>query len=173
VHPPPPSVFNQRTFITVDRKAVADSTPFEGLDFIYVPSRDVARDLAFYRDVLGGEIVFAIEAMGTRVAQVRLVEDGPRLLLAGHLEGEAPVLIHRVRDLGATLTRLQERGARIESRFGIPHGPCATLRAPAGQRLAVYELTRPEADARFAGRIDFAPASLDEGPSTPRPQTRQ
>ena len=70
--------------------------PFEGLDFIYMPSSDVAADLGFYRDVLGGEIVFAIEAFGTRVAQVRLEADAPRLLLAEHLEGDAPVLLHRV-----------------------------------------------------------------------------
>jgi hypothetical protein len=36
----------------------------------------------------------------------------------------------------------------------IPHGPCASFRAEGGQRLAVYELVRPEANAHFAGRID-------------------
>jgi hypothetical protein len=29
------------------------------------------------------------------------------------------------------------------------------LDAPGGQRLAVYELTRPQADERLAGRRDF------------------
>ena len=32
---------------------------FEGLDFLYMPSADVARDLGFYTQVLGGEAVFA------------------------------------------------------------------------------------------------------------------
>jgi hypothetical protein len=27
--------------------------------------------------------------------------------------------------------------------------------APGGQRLGLYELTRPEVDAHFAGRFDF------------------
>jgi hypothetical protein len=36
----------------------------------------------------------------------------------------------------------------------IPNGPCATFRAPGGQRLAVYELTRPQADRLFVGRLD-------------------
>jgi catechol 2,3-dioxygenase-like lactoylglutathione lyase family enzyme len=134
---------------------VVDPPPFEGLDFIYMPSRDVARDLAFYRDVLGGELVFAIEAMGTRVAQLKLAEHDPRLLLADHLEGEAPILVYRVGDFDDALAQLEGRGAEIESRFGIPHGPCATLRAPGGRRLAVYELTRPEADGHLAGRVDF------------------
>ena len=78
---------------------------FDSLDFLYMPSRDVVADLAFYRDVLGGEVVFAIEA-----------------------------------------------------RFGIPHGPCAAVRTPGGQRLALYELTRPGADQRLEGRLDFGSA---------------
>src|SRR5215210_1430037 len=117
-----------------------------------MPSRDVAADLAFYTDVLGGEVVFAIEAFGTRVAQVRLNEGGPALLIAEHLEGEAPVLLHRAGDLEAALDELEGRGLEVEERFGIPHGPGATLRSPGGQRLALYELSRPEAGARLEGR---------------------
>jgi hypothetical protein len=119
-----------------------------------MPSSDVARDLVFYTELLGGEVVFAIEAFDTRVAEVR-VAGGPRLVLAEHLGGDAPVLVHRVADLDATLAELEQRGVEVEARFGIPHGPCASFRAPGGQRLAAYELTRPEADERFAGRRDF------------------
>jgi hypothetical protein len=122
---------------------VADRSPFERLDFIYMPSSDVARDLAFYRDVLGGEVVFAIEALGTRVAQLKLAEHGPRLLLAGHLQGETPILDYRVGDFGGALAELERRGADIERRFGIPHGPCATLRTPGVDRLAVYDSPVP------------------------------
>ena len=136
-----------------------NSSPITSFDFLYMPSTNVARDLAYYRDVLGAEIVFAIEAFGTRVAQVRLSEGGPRLLVAGHMEGEAPVLVHRVDDLDSTLADLEGRGATIEMRFGFPHGPAAALRTPGGQRLALYELTRPEADQRLEGRMDFEPAS--------------
>ena len=75
--------------------------PFDSLDFLYMPSRDVVADLAFYRDVLGGEVVFAIEAFGARVAQVRLSRNEPRLLLADHLEGDAAVLVYRVRRSGS------------------------------------------------------------------------
>jgi hypothetical protein len=127
----------------------------ESLDFLYMPSRDVAADLAFYIELLDGEPVFAIEAFGTRVAQIRVSPAEPRLLLAGHLEGEAAVLVYRVEDLDRALASLSDRGAAIEARFGIPHGPCASLRSPGGQRLALYELTRPEVDARFEGRMDF------------------
>ncbi len=128
---------------------------FESLDFVYAPSRDVAADLALYRDAFGAEVVFAIEAFGTRVAMIRLARSGPPLLLAGHLEGETPVLVYRVADFETGLAELADRGAEIEASFGIPHGPCATVHTPEGQRIAVYELTRPEADERLAGRADF------------------
>jgi catechol 2,3-dioxygenase-like lactoylglutathione lyase family enzyme len=127
----------------------------EALDVLYVPSRDVEADLAFYRDVLGARVVFAIEAMGTRVAEVALAPDGPRVVLAGHLAGEAPVLLHRVGDLDETLAELEGRGARVEHQVELPLGPCATLRTPGGQRIGFYELTRPQVDDHFAGRSDF------------------
>jgi catechol 2,3-dioxygenase-like lactoylglutathione lyase family enzyme len=129
--------------------------PFESLDFLYVPSADVARDLAFYRDVLGGEIVFAIEAFGARVAEVRLAADAPHVLLADHLTGEAPVLVHRVADLEGSLAELRTRGLEVAAEFDIPPGPAAELRTPGGQRVAIYEATRPEVYERFPGRLDF------------------
>jgi catechol 2,3-dioxygenase-like lactoylglutathione lyase family enzyme len=129
----------------------------ESFDFLYMPSTDVARDLGYYRDVLGAEIVFAIEAFGTRVAHVKLTDGGPRLLLAQHLDGEAPVLLHRVDDLDAAVEQLRRAGATIEAEFGFPHGPGAKLLTPGGQHLAFYELTRPEADDRLAERMDFEP----------------
>lgn len=133
--------------------------PFEQLEFLYMPSRDVEGDLAFCTEVLRGEVVFAIDAFDTRVAEVRLTPAGPRLLLADHLEAGAAVLVYRVSDFEATVAQLERQGLQLEARFGIPHGPCAVFHAPGGQRLAIYELTRPEADARFAGRHDFGPGS--------------
>jgi catechol 2,3-dioxygenase-like lactoylglutathione lyase family enzyme len=127
----------------------------EALDLLYLPSGDVQADRDFYRDVLGARVIFAIEAMGTRVAEVSLTSEGPRLVLAGHLAGEGPVLLHRVSDLEETLAQLAGRGVRPERRVELPLGPCATFRSPGGQRLGLYELTRPEVDEHFAGRADF------------------
>ena len=138
-----------------DSRTVADRSPLERLDFVYMPTRDAARDLAFYRDVLGGEVVFAIEAMGTRVAQLKLGERGPRLMLADHLHGERPILVFRVEAFEAALAELERRGAEVDRRLEIPHGPCATLRMPGEQRLAIYELSRPGVAENLAGRIDF------------------
>ena len=129
--------------------------PFQRLDFLYVPSRDVAGDLAFFSDVLGGRVVFAIDSMGTRVAAVRLTEDPPLLLLTDHLEGDRPILVYRVPDLETALTQLEGRGWRREHTFEIPHGPICSFAGPGGHRVAVYQLTRPEVAAHFEGRRDF------------------
>src|SRR5436309_12530133 len=124
------------------------------LDFVYLPSRTVAEDVEHFTRGLGGELVFAIEAFGTRVAMVKMGPEPPALLLAGHLEGDQPVLVYRAPDLEETLTRLLEQGVKVAARFGIPHGPGAEIVNPGPQRIAVYELTRPETAARLAGRRD-------------------
>jgi hypothetical protein len=131
------------------------TAPFQQLDFLYTPSRDVAADLAYFTDVLGGRVVFAVEAMGTRVAAVELAEGPPLVLLADHVEGERPILVYRVGDLQAELARLEARGWQREHAIEIPHGPCSSFRTPGGHRIAVYQLTRPEAAAHFDGRRDF------------------
>jgi hypothetical protein len=128
---------------------------FERLDYVYMPSRDVAADVAYFTDVLGGRLVFAIDAMGTRVAMVELTTDPPRVLLAGHLEGERPILVYRVDDLEAAARELRDRGWDDGHALEIPQGPVRSFVAPGGQRLAMYELTRPGVEAGFAGRRDF------------------
>ena len=127
----------------------------EHLDYVYMPSRDVAADVAYFTDVLGGRLVFAIEAMGTRVAMVELADGSPPILLAGHLEGERPILVFRVDDLDAARAELATRGWVGGTNLEIPQGPLSSFSAPGGQRLAIYQLTRPGAIASFTGRRDF------------------
>ncbi|TMK38911.1 MAG: hypothetical protein E6G56_13185 [Actinobacteria bacterium] len=128
---------------------------FERLEFVYLPSRDVAADVEHFTDRLGATLGFAIEAFGTRVAMVQLTPDPPALLLAGHLEGDQPVLVHRVADLESSIAELREGGVELGPRFGIPHGPGVEVLNPGPQRLALYQLTRPEAPQRLLGRRDF------------------
>jgi hypothetical protein len=118
---------------------------FKSLDFVYMPSKDVDADLKYYAEVLGAETVFNITDMGTQVAQVKLGE-GPRLLLAGHLEGEVPILVYRVENLKQAMKELKARGWKKQQEVELPHGPCATFVASGGQRFAIYQLVRPEAD---------------------------
>ncbi len=127
----------------------------EGLDFVYMPSRDVAADLEHFTDKLGAKLVFAIAAFGTRVAMVTVDPEPPALLLAEHLEGDQPVLVYRVTDLQLAVAEFEKRGGEVALRFEIPHGPGAELVSPGPQRLALYQLTRPGAPERLAGRRDF------------------
>ena len=112
-------------------------------------------DAAFFTEVLGGRLVFAVEGMGTRVAGVELAEGAPLLLLADHVEGERAILVYRVPDLDAALDDLERRGWEREGTFEIPHGPVCSFRTPGGHRIALYQLTRPEAANHFDGRFDF------------------
>jgi hypothetical protein len=128
---------------------------FESLDFVYLPSRDVQAELKHYVEGLGATQVFAIEAFGTRVAMLELADGPPPLLLAEHLEGDEPVLVFRAADLEQAVGELEARGVGIGARFGIPHGPGVELLTPGPQRIALYELTRPEARERLRGRRDF------------------
>ena len=134
---------------------MADESLFEQLDYLYMPSRDVAADLRFFVDVLGARPVFAIDGMGARVAMLELGEPPPRVLLADHLEGDAPVLVYRVADLDAAMRTLRERGWKGGTRLEIPQGPICSFIDPGGHRLAIYQLTRPQVIESFAGRHDF------------------
>jgi hypothetical protein len=131
------------------------AAPFVQLDFLYCPSDDVAAEASYFTDVLGGELVFAIESGGTRVAAVRLTGGPPLFLLADHVEGDRPILVYRVDDLAASLVELQARGWQPVGTFEIPHGPCCSFRTSGGHRVALYQLTRPEVAAHFEGRQDF------------------
>lgn len=134
---------------------MADQTaPFQQLDFVYTPSREVAADLAYFTEVLGGRVVFAVEAMGTKVAAIELTKGPPLILLADHIQGERPILVYRVADLDAAMGELELRGWQRQPTLEIPHGPCCSFRTP-GNRIALYQLTRPEVVAHFDGRRDF------------------
>jgi hypothetical protein len=128
---------------------------FERLDYIYMPSRDVAADLAWFRDVLGGRVVFAIDGMGTRVAMIELTPEPPRLLLADHVDGDVPILVYRVASLADAVADLEARGWTRGTTLEIPQGPVSSFRGPGGHRLAIYELSRPGVEASFEGRFDF------------------
>jgi hypothetical protein len=63
--------------------------------------------------------------------------------------------VYRVPILSQALDEMEARGWQREGTFEIPHGPVSSFTTPGGHRLAVYELTRPEAEEHFAGRRDF------------------
>lgn len=130
-------------------------TPFESLDYVYSPCRNVPAEVIHFTEVLGGRLVFAIAEMGTRVAMIELIEGGPPILLADHLDGERLILVFRVAGLDRAMADLATRGWKRERVFEIPQGPCCSFRTPGGHRFAIYESTRPDVIGHFAGRRDF------------------
>jgi catechol 2,3-dioxygenase-like lactoylglutathione lyase family enzyme len=129
--------------------------PFLSLDYLYTPSRDVAKDVKFFTDVLGGRLVFAIDAMGTRVAKVELAAGPPHILLTDHLEGDRPVLVYRVADLDKAVARLKKNGWKRGRGVELPVGPAFTFTSGGGHRIALYEASRSFVEKSFEGRFDF------------------
>src|SRR5437773_831241 len=127
---------------------------FLSLDYVYVPTTEVDESARRYVDDLGAELVWKVRGMGTVVACLRVSDDGPSILLSGHLQGTVPILIYRVADYDGAIASLRAAGIGELHELEIPQGPCASFRLPDGQRGAVYELTRPGAADHFVGRID-------------------
>ena len=124
------------------------------LDYLYTPSDDVAADLRFLVDVLGGEQGFAIEDGGIRVAMVTF-PGAPAILLTDHLEGERPIHLFAVESMASARAELERRGWTAERSVELPPGPATTFRTPGGLRMAIYEPIRPFVVESFKGRRDF------------------
>ena len=124
------------------------------LDYLYTPSADVAADLRYLVDVLGGREGFAIEDGGIRVAMVEF-DAPPAILLTDHLEGDRPIHLFAVADLPAARAELEGRGWTAERAVDLPPGPAITFRTPGGLRMAIYQPIRPFVVESFRGRHDF------------------
>src|SRR5439155_16567186 len=105
-------------------------TDFLQLDYLYTPSRDVARDAKFFTEVLGERLAFAVEGMGARVAMIELTGGPPHVLLTDHLEGDRAIYIYRVGDLRKAVAALKKRGLKGERQLEIPMGPCSSFVLP-------------------------------------------
>ncbi|MFN2525515.1 MAG: VOC family protein [Actinomycetota bacterium] len=113
------------------------------LTYLYVGSSDVEADLKFYRDRLGGKIVWRAEAFETEVAAVELGE-GPLLLLADHEPAPGVILIWAVEDLDRAVASLKNAGwPGPERRVEVPDGPCLLLADASGNRVGLLQQTRP------------------------------
>jgi hypothetical protein len=79
----------------------------------------------------------------------------PAILLTDHLEGDRPIHLYAVDDLGAARDELARRGCKEERAVELPPGPAITFRSPGGLRLAIYAPVRPFVVESFKGRRDF------------------
>ena len=122
--------------------------PLGKLAYLYVGTAAFERDWAYYRDVLGAELVWAFHAFGAKVAAFRVC-DGPILLLADHRPAPSCMPVFAVEDLDATVAVLKGRGWQSEGDpFEIPDGPCYRFSDPSGNALAIFQNLRPESMER-------------------------
>lgn len=105
--------------------------------------------------MLGGDLVFAIEDGGIRVAMVRLSPEPPAILLTDHLDGDRPIHVYAVPSLAAASQALEARGWSGGRTIELPPGPAISFDAADGLRIAIYEPSRPFVVESFAGRRDF------------------
>ena len=108
---------------------------FGSLDYIYVPAADVDGEALRYVQILGAELVWKVRGMGTTVACLRAGEQGPAILLSGHLQGPGAILVYRVQDYAAAVAHLRARHVAVRE-LEIPHGParCSPWRRGRGTR---------------------------------------
>ena len=120
------------------------AAPFGKLEYLYVGTSDLDRDLAYYTKVLGAKVLWNHHAFGAKVAAVRLC-DGLQYLLADHRPAPSVLPLFEVKDLKATAKDLRSRGWKSEGRsFEIPPGPCLLFKDPSGNELAIFQNVRPQ-----------------------------
>jgi hypothetical protein len=118
------------------------------LEFLYVGTSAFERDCAYYRDVLGANLVWAFNAFGAKVAAFRLC-DGPLWLLADHRRAPSCMPIIAVQHLERTVAELKERGWHSDGdSFEIPNGPCYRFTDPSGNQIAIFQNLRPDSMER-------------------------
>ena len=128
---------------------------FESLDYLYVPAPDIEASVKYYTSVLGGRLAWKIYAYGVWVACVQVAKsEPPYLLLADHVK--ELMLIYRVANLDKASIALKAKGWKQIDRIEIPPGPCCTFSDPAGNRLVIYENSRPFVMDEFRAKIDSA-----------------
>jgi hypothetical protein len=97
---------------------------------------------------MGAELVWRFHAFEADVAAVRL-GDGPLVLLADHRPAPSVLPIWSVPDLDAALALMEESGWQREAPVvEVPDGPCAVLRDPSGNEVALLQRVRPDAMTR-------------------------
>jgi hypothetical protein len=119
------------------------ATPLGELKYLYVGTAHFDEDLAYYRDVVGAELVWNRHRFGAKVAALRLAK-GPLFLIADHRPAPSCLPVFAVPDIEATVQNLRRTGWTAEAGpFEIPDGPCYLFRDTSGNQVAVFGNVRP------------------------------
>jgi len=119
------------------------ATPFGTLAYLYVGTANFEKDRSYYRDVLGGELVWNLTGFGAHVAAFRL-GPGPLVLIADHRPAPSCMPVYEVDDLKEAARSLKKRGWKPDGgSFEIPNGPCYAFEDPSRNRFAMFENVRP------------------------------
>ncbi|MGW4204045.1 VOC family protein [Streptomyces sp. NPDC004726] len=113
---------------------------------LYVSDQDAA--LAFYRDVLGFEVVTDAD-MGQGARWLEVKPEGAQTSIAlsdaaafGKTPGAGAYLTFAAEDVAATVDQLRQRGADVSDPTVEPWGTYATVEAPDGHKLQFNERPR-------------------------------
>ncbi|MCI0343301.1 MAG: hypothetical protein L0216_19515 [Planctomycetales bacterium] len=144
------------------------AAPFGRLLYLYVGTSDFVRDLAYWRDRVGAEVVWSLEKFGARVAALR-VGAGVPFLLADHRPAGSCMPIWEVEDLRTSMKTLVAHGWKPRGGpFDVPDGPCCRFDDPSGNAFAILQMDRPDALGGNLHAAPGAPARADARPSRRR-----
>jgi hypothetical protein len=116
---------------------------FKRLAYVYIGTTNYAGDYSFYKNILGGKLVWEFEEFGAKVAAFDLCGE-PYLLIADHVKAPSKRLIYEVADIEKASTELKRRGLIPDgNKFEIPDGPCLNFRDNSGNEYAILQMTRP------------------------------
>ncbi len=122
--------------------------PFAKLEYLYIGCADFERDLKYYREVLGAQLLWAFDKFDAKVAALK-VASGPPLLLATHRPAPScqPIFSLPVGgSLDALMKNLKQRGWQVEGEpMETPNGPTVLFKDPSGNLFAVLQNDRPDA----------------------------
>ncbi|MFE7630753.1 VOC family protein [Kocuria sp. NPDC057446] len=113
---------------------------------LYVGDQEEA--LAFYRDVLGFDVVTDADmGGGARWLEVRPGGAQTSIVLSAaaafdRIPGEGAHLTFTADDVAATVAELRSKGAAVSDPISEPWGTYATVDAPDGHRLQFHERSR-------------------------------
>ncbi|MBS2971026.1 hypothetical protein J9317_19975 [Metabacillus sp. KIGAM252] len=110
---------------------------------MYIGTSDFESDFHYYQSVLGGQLQWAFNRFGAKVAAFEMGE-GPLTLIADHLASPVCIPLYEVKDLKVKVKELKDRGWKEEKGpIEIPNGPCFMFKDTSGNSYGIFENVRP------------------------------